>query len=444
MIWLWLSLLLVCSGVISASETALFALSRRTLYTFAHSPHALQRLAARLMEAPRSVLLTVLMSNTAVNVAIFAVSYIALEHLGERLPGAEAVGGIGTLLVVVLCGEMVPKALALRSSSRISPWAAALIQLLYTVLAPLRLVLGALLIEPITRLLSPSTPLPSAVSVEELRLLVQQSAHSGVLSSRENDMLQAIVTLREAHVREVMTPRVDVHFARERDTPDKVREVLVQARRRLIPVCVDDLDDIVGLLDARDFYLNQQTPYVRLLRPVSFVPEQIRLLPLLQHFRRQNTECAIVVDEYGGTSGLVTINDVLVRIVGDLGEDDHDAAAPATEEVDENTYALAGNLSIREWAETFGIRQVPRGVDTVGGLILARLGRPAHRGDSIHMLNLRLTVQKVRGRRIERVLLEREGAGGGDDAGEDGANGSGNGDEPPNGVRAREGEPPWM
>jgi CBS domain containing-hemolysin-like protein len=184
------------------------------------------------------------------------------------------------------------------------------------------------------------------------------------------------------------------------------------SRKRVVPACGRDLDDIQGLLYARDVLLAPGTALKHLLRPVEFVPEQINLAQLMRHFRERRAHFAIVVDEYGGTAGLVTNEDAVEWIVGDLPDEETAPFTPATEQLDENTYRLSGDLSVREWADRFGVGEIDRQIDTLGGLILSRLGRLPHAGDTIRIRNLTLMVEAVDRRRIERVILRR----GADDA----------------------------
>ena len=415
-IWLLLALLLLCSGTVSACETALFCLSRQELHRFRGSGGVLRRRVYRLMQQPRRVLMTVLITNTAVNVSIFAVSFVALERLHGHAVLAAA-GGIGVLLAVIVFGEMVPKGLALSNPGRFAPPAAVMISAIYTVVAPIQWLLAALLVDPITRLLAPSAPggqsssLPYAVTTDELRLLVEQSAREGAIDSKENEMLQAIVALDRASVREVMTPRVDLHWIRIDDDPAAVSRTMRESGRRKLPVCGRNLDDLRGVLYARDLLLNPKSPIRTLVRPIHFVPEQANLVQVIRHFREEAVRFAVAVDEYGGTAGLVSIRDVAGRIVGDLptGQDAPGLPTALAERIDENTYRLWGDLSVRIWADHFGVGEIDRHIHTLAGLILARLGRLPQAGDSVRIRNLTLTVESLNNRRIERVLLRREG-----------------------------------
>jgi CBS domain containing-hemolysin-like protein len=246
------------------------------------------------------------------------------------------------------------------------------------------------------------------VDTDELQLLVEHSARAGHIDTTENELLQSIVALPEASVREVMTPRVDIEFVRSSDDSRRIQHAVRSSSRRILPVCGRDLDDVRGLLVARDALLNPGAALGTLLRPPRYVPEQVNLAQLVRHFHEEKTHFAIVVDEYGGTSGLVTVDDVVEWIVGDLPESAPAGAEAAMEQIDPDTYRLSGDVSVRDWAERFGVEEIDRHVDTLAGLILSKLGRLPRPGDSVRLRNLTLTVESVRRRRIDRVLIRRQ------------------------------------
>jgi CBS domain containing-hemolysin-like protein len=406
MIWLALVFLLCCSGCISASETSLFGLNPQALHQFGRSGNALGRRVFQLMRAPRRMLMTILITNTAVNVAIFAISFIAADRLHDDHPTIAAAANVGVLFAVIVFGELVPKAIALSNARFFAPIAAAIITVLQLVLSPAHWILGRWVVDPLTRLLAPSARASDVVSTDELRLLVEHSACDGHIDAAENDWLQAVVSFSDVSVREVMTPRVDIRFV----FIDCDRETAIatarDAHRRQLPVCGRDLDAVRGVLRVRDLYLKPNATVRSLVRRVRFVPEQANLIQLLRHFREARSHLAIVVDEYGGTSGLVTTEDVVQRIVGILPDADPAARTDGAECIDENTYRIPAGLSARAWADRFGA-DIPAQVDTVAGLILSRLGRMPRVGDRVIVRNLTLTVESMLGRRIQHVLLQR-------------------------------------
>lgn len=407
MIWIALLFLVICSGAVSGSETVLFALTRKELQEARSSAGRYRRRAHDLMKNPRHVLMNVLITNTAINVTIFSVSFQASGAQPSQHPFVAVAIGIAVLFVVILFGEMLPKTLALSNAKALAPYSAALLGGLNTILAPIQRILSFFLVDPITRLLAPTKPDPTNVSVDELRLLVEHSAREGHIDAAENDMLQAVVGLTEISVREVMTPRVDIEMVSLHGDATTIRTAIEATRKRLLPVCGRDLDDVRGILPTRQAFLYPAAKITSLIQPAEFVPEQANLAHVMQHFRTARSHLAIVVDEYGGTAGIVTNDNLVARIVGDLPMTDDARKRSSTERIDDNHYLVDGNLSVRTWAERFAVGEIDDHIDTVGGLILSKLGRVPHVGDEVRVRNLTLTVESMSRRRIQQVLIKR-------------------------------------
>lgn len=360
------------------------------------------------MRTPRGVLMSVLICNTGINVAIFSISFLASRTLSDQHPAFAALVGVGTLLAVIVFGEMLPKAIALSNAKRVAPAAGAFISTMHAILAPLRLTLGWLIVEPVTRLLSPSQRPPDEVTTDELQLLVEHSARDGHINSTENELLQSVVALDDVSVRDIMTPRVDMIFCAVDQSREEVAALFAKHHLQRIVIRGRDQDDIRGVLDSRRFYLDPKREWLTLASPVKFVPEQVNLLQLLRELRSAPARLAVVVDEFGGTAGLVTLRGVTRWIVGEAPETPGESDKATTQRIDENTYRLSADLSARVWAERFGIQEIDRNISTVGGLVLSRLGRVPRGGESVRVRNLTITVESMRGRRIHKLLLSRD------------------------------------
>jgi len=410
-LWLWvlLLLLLIASGLVSGSETALFSLSRHDLYQLSRSSRPLQRLAARLMHHPRRVLLTILIANTLVNVLIFAISYVSFGREageGERSTLWASLGSVGSLVAVIVFGEVVPKGAAMGRARQLAPLAAPLVSGLSYVLTPLRVLLDGMIVEPLTRLLAPARTEPALVTTQELHLLVEVSQRRGVIDDDESALLQEVLELGQRKVRDEMVPRVDLKAFDIDGKPADLRRFMQEHRLKKAPVYRGDIDHIEGLIYAKSLFLHEQQDLRRLLRPVRYVPEQMRLDQLLEHFQHTKTQIAIVVDEFGGTAGLVTLEDALESVVGEIEPPERAPSVPSVEQIDDQTFLVAGGLSLREWADALGRRLRDPSVATLAGLVLAELGRVPQPGDVVRIGNVQLTVHQMRKRRIERLKIE--------------------------------------
>jgi len=259
----------------------------------------------------------------------------------------------------------------------------------------------------------------------ELRELVDLAESRGVVERGEREMIQSVFDLGDTIAREVMVPRTDVVFIESTKTVPQALALALRSGFSRIPVVADNVDDVVGLVYLKDLVRRgqdperaKQTKLDEVMRPAAFVPESKRIDQLLREMQTTNSHMAIVIDEYGGTAGLITIEDILEEIVGEI-RDEYDVEQAPVEELPDGAYRLTARLPVEDLGELFGV-EVPRSddVETVGGLLAQVLGRVPIAGSSATVYGLELTAENIRGRRnrIDTVLVRRlpapvEGAG---------------------------------
>ncbi|MFT5288965.1 MAG: putative hemolysin [Planctomycetota bacterium] len=394
-IWLlpFLASLLLASGFFSSSETALFSLSR-------DQHRRSSRTVQRLLERPQALLVTILLCNLLVNVMFFAFArrLVAPSEGGLR----EVLVALGGLTALLIFGEIVPKTLALRQRMGIARLAAPIIGILVVPFGRLSKPAMRLLELPhglLDRRLAPDRGL----TPEALARVLARGAKEGVLEGEEADILAEIVELDEVRVREIMTPRVDALFLNvDGSDRDELVTKAVAARQSWLPVVADSPDQIIGRVRLRELIREPGKSIDSMVMPVRFVPEVASALDLLRTLKEHRAAEAVVVDEWGGTAGYVTAEQVFEEIVGELRTED-EVRVPALVPLGENRYRVAGGLSVRDWNDSFGLRIVPHEFETVGGLVTARLGRIPRVGDEVLVENLHLEVSEVRGRRVLTV-----------------------------------------
>ncbi|MBK7877856.1 MAG: HlyC/CorC family transporter [Planctomycetes bacterium] len=402
-LWHWVALpvLLCCSAFFSSIETALFSLEEADLERAGAS-------AKRLMRDPQRVLLSVLLGNLFVNVLFFSVvsDLVPSDHEYQGL-----VWGAGALVTVLLFGEIVPKSLALRAPLAFARVGAGALVLFATVARPI-LAVARFALEVVVRALGGFAREESGLTTEDLAEVLESSAGHGVIEGDEADLLAEVVELEGVRVRELMTPRVDM-LALDVTVPlEEQRGIVDQALERRhvwLPVVRESPDDVVGQVRLRELLGGGARPLKDLVRRVQFVPEVASGLDLLRVLRESKAAEAVVVDEYGGTAGIVTIEDVFEQILGDLRVEDEEAP-PLVVALGEGRFRVAGALSIRDWNERFGHRVVPAGFQTIGGFVTALLGRIPRAGDRVRFGPLAFRVHDVRGRRVKSVDLSIEPA----------------------------------
>ncbi len=397
--------LLFSSAFFSGTETALFSLSREQVKDLRAHGHRVERLLALLTENPSGLLIAILFGNLVVNILFFCMSSVfALDVAARYGDWWQAVVGFVVLGVVILAGEIVPKAIGITFPRKVVRVGSAPLLGWFHFLGPVRLVL-----ELITKQMEPAEAHDEKLDADELKMLIDATRHDPTFGLQEKAIVEDIVNLPEIRVRELMVPRVQQMFRRA-DAP--AGEALAEAAMQeieLIPIYEGDEDNIVGVVDVRDLFVNDDPnrALAFFANPVSFVPEAKRADEMLREFLSGGHRMVCVVDEYGGLAGTVVLEDLLEEVVGEF----HVLDVPAIEQLGESKYRLPGNLGIREWRSLF-VGFLPDeatrdlALDTLSGLVVSLLKRMPSPGDVAKLGNLRFTVEQVRSRRIESVVLD--------------------------------------
>ena len=401
---LFMLALLGFSFFFSSSEAALFSMRRLDFEDLKKHGGIGANAALALLKDPRGLLAVVLFGNLLVNILFYAVSTVMIIDLGRRLGKPAAImASLSTLLLVVLFGEILAKTVAITAPQRISRTFAPFLQYFYQIVAPVRLGLASLMkkLEGRTGIVE-----PPHLEAEELSELVELAGSEGALVEHERRLVSEAVDLAELRVSHIMIPRVDMN-AHEDDTP--AGELLLAAARTghaRFPVYRESLDEILGVADVFDALREPERPLGELAHPVKFVPEQKLATELLAEFERERSDFAIVSDEFGGTAGLVTLEDIIEEVVGDIREP-HEKHQPAEiQKISDTRYLISGDVAADPWAEAIDIDPDDLGVDRLGGLVASLLGRIPREGDTVRRGALSFTVRRMRRRRVTQVLLE--------------------------------------
>ena len=370
--------------------------------------------------------------NLAVDLGAAASAAFALPYLAGVDPGVPAWTALvlGVALVLLIPCEALPRALGAahpRTAARVvrplvAPWLA----LARPLTSPLNRLAAS-----VRRVLAPRAGEPGRLTSEEVRSAVESSDEHLDLESEERDMVHSIFTFAETTVREVMVPRPDIVAVEEGVSLPEVIQAAREAQHSRLPVYRDTLDRIVGIVTVKDllarrYGLDGGRGLEGLLREPMVVPESKKIDELLREFQATGTHMAIVVDEYGGTAGLVTIEDVLEEIVGEI-QDEHDVEEPPYVLAPDGTLRVLGRMDLDDFAEVVGVRLEGEGFETVGGLVYSLLGRVPEPGAEVVAGGLVFRVAEMDGRRIRAVTVVRPAAavsaadaGEGADGGEDG------------------------
>lgn len=404
---LGLILLLGCSALLTGSEAAYFSLGRARLRRLAAAEKSPEKIDP-LLKQPHDLLVTLLVGITFINIGASALAATVAEHLFGQRGLAVAIGGMIFLLTVF--GEVLPMTLAVEYPQRFIAVARRPLTWLAVLLRPVRAVLSALTALTLRAVGSAPENEP-VITEDELRTLIDVGAREGVVERTEREMIHKVLELEDVLVRGVMVPRPDMFCLELSTPPARVLEAVRDNPHSRVPVYADNIDRIVGIL-----YTKELLPYVRRLpsdfdlrthlHPPYFVPESKRVHALLREFQAKKLDMAIVVDEYGSTAGLVTLEDVLEELVGEIA-DEFDKEERLIQALDARTFRVSGKLPIDELNAAIGLMLSREAYDTVAGWVLDLFGRIPHRGESMTTPEVTVTVEKVERTRVVEVLVTR-------------------------------------
>jgi putative hemolysin len=402
-----LGLLLFCSALLTGAEAAFFSLGRARLKELAREAGKEPGPLTPLLERPHELLVTLLVGITVVNIAASALATAVAGQLFGASGLAVAIPAMIFLLTVL--GEVLPMTLAVERPRRFSAVVSRPVAWLSVVLTPVRLALGGLAALTLRLVGSERRPGEPEISEEELRTLVDVGAREGVVERSEREMIHKVFELEDTLVRTVMVPRPDM-FCLDVTTPPA--ELLDRLREQLhsrVPVFEESVDQIIGVLYTKDLlpHLRGLPPDFDLrahVHPPYFVPESKRADALLREFQARKIHLAIVVDEYGGTAGLATLEDLLEELVGEI-RDEFDEEERLIQRVDPTTFRVSGKFPIDELNAATGLRISNESFDTVGGWVLDLFGRVPHKGEKKDWGDVRVSVEKVERTRVVEVLV---------------------------------------
>lgn len=394
--------LIILSGFFSGSETAYFNLKT-------HHDDIPQKLRD-LLSNPRSLLVSILTGNTIINVAIgsFA-AFITTTQISDNT-NIILLEVFIVSLVLIIFGEILPKILAMRFSKQFANMVYIPLRLFIFILYPITVLLN--LINQFVLKLFPKYE-KEFDTEEELEILADLGEEKGSLDEEESDMIRSIIKFDDKTVREIMTPRVDISGTPTNGNLDDVMDLISEKQFSKIPLYKDTMDDIIGILYAKDLvpYLVGSRPNIDLKsisRDAYFVPEQKPIDDLLNDFKDKKISLAIVVDEWGGTSGLVTLEDIVEEVMGEI-RDPFDIEKTPVELQTDGEYIVDGKISIYDLEEEIEGMEFPedRDYDTLGGLILDFLEDIPQKGQIIKYGSWTIQVVALSGNRITKVKITR-------------------------------------
>ena len=400
---------LLLSAFFSSSEAALLSLRKVRIRGLVESgAHGAERVAG-MVDQPARVLPTILLGNNLVNTSFAALATVITVTLMGEGRGVITATIVSTVVLLVL-GETLPKTIAIRHSeplfffyARILKWVE---MLLWPLVAPLKL---------INRLLASrlgSDP-RALFTEEEIKAAISIGMEAGAVEEEEAEMLEKVFRFGDRQVREIMTPRTEVVWL---EAGTVLRDFLTMYRdhsHTRFPVFEEHMENVTGVLSVKDVVtamargdLSESSPVTALLRPVDFAPDTKAVGPLFREMQKVGSQLTMIVDEFGGIAGLVTLTQLMEEVVGPVGEEGMEPEMEY-ETIDENTYHIDGGMQIDEANEELDLGLPTGDYETVAGFILEALGHIPAEGEHLHHNSLRLLVTHVRGMRVEKVMVTK-------------------------------------
>ncbi len=414
---LMIFILILVNAVLAMSEAALVASRKARLQQQAGEGNKSSALAIKLIEDPNIFLSTIQIGITLIGVLAGAVGGATIaESLAVVLHNIPYISeystsialGIVVLAITILTiwlGELVPKRLGLNSPEKIAQVVAGPMLFLSVVFSPfIKLMSGAT--NFVLRLMgvNPSTEPP--ITEEELQVLIDQGTQAGVFEESEQDMVEGVFSLGDQRVYSLMTPRTEIVWLDINDTLEEIRQKIAECPYSRFPVRQDTLEAIVGIVKSRDLLVaslfGNEIKLKEFVKPAFYIPETMFASRALEILKEKNTELLLVVDEFGGVQGLLTINDILEEIVGEM-----EGAEPQATQRQDGSWLLDGMLEIDEFKEIFNLNILPHEdeYETLSGFVMTSLGRVPQAADNFEWNNFRFEVMDMDGRRVDKVLV---------------------------------------
>lgn len=397
-----LAALILMSAYFSATETAFSSLNRIRLKNLANSGNKSAIRTLALAENYDRVLSTILIGNNIVNIASASLAtVIFVKYFGDA--GITISTVVMTVLVLIF-GEISPKSLAKEAPESFAMFSTPILSFFIFILTPLNFffMLWKKLLSKIFKVND-----SRGITEEELITLVEEAEQEGGIGTHEGELIRSAIEFNELDVTDVLTPRVDIEAVSEAEEKSRVAEIFLQTGYSRLPVFKNTIDNITGVINQKDFHnyvMHTDSPLDSIVKPVLYTTNSMKIYKLLKLLQQTKSHIAVVTDEYGGTLGIVTLEDILEELVGEIW-DEHDEIINQFEKLSENEYKISCSANLDKMFELFNInREID--ITTVSGWVTHELGKIPNEGDSFVFENLQITVSKTDYRRVIEILVK--------------------------------------
>lgn len=404
-----MAILVLFSAFFSSAETAFSSLNKVKLKSMMTNERKSKRIkkTITLSEQYDVVLSTILIGNNIVNIACTSIATLVFTgFFGENL--GTTLSTIVMTIIVLIFGEVTPKQIAKEKAENYAILVTPIVKFFIVVFSPLNMFFRGW-----TKLLNKLFGLGKVdtITEEELKTYVDEAQTGGEIDENESRLIRSSIEFDDIDVWDIITPRVDVEAVDKYSSFDEIEKVFKEKNFSRLPVYIGDIDHIVGLIHHRDFEAARDRNLKSLrtiLKPVPTVSPDTKISKVMRILQKSKTHLAIVVDEFGGTEGIVTLEDILEELVGEIW-DEHDEVSVDIEEVAENEYLVNGSASLEDFFEYFNIQKIEDEVTTVNGWVMMNLEKIPEKGDTFKFENLSAEVVSVDGKRADKIKIIVEG-----------------------------------
>ena len=393
---------LVCSSYFSATETAFSTMNHARMKTMADKGNKSAALALKLSDNYDTLLSTILIGNNLVNILLSSLATLLFVKMLGSSTGTTASTLVTTVLVLIF-GEISPKSIAKESPESFAMFSAPIIRVLMVVLTPVTWIFAQWK-KILTRLFKKDGD-DRAMTDEELMTIVEEAEQDGGIDAEESTLIRSAIEFMDLESIDIYTPRVDIVSVSLDESKEEIAKIFLDTGFSRLPVYEENIDHIIGIINQKDFHnfiYNTDRSIKEIVRPVLFI---MKIGSLLKKLQASKTHIAIILDEFGGTEGLVTIEDIVEELVGDIW-DEHDQVVTEIEKISNEEYLMAGSTSIDDVFEELGIEKEVD-VNTLSGWVMEVLACIPKEGDSFVSDGYKVTVVKMDERRIEKVRVQK-------------------------------------
>ncbi len=386
---------LIFSAYFSGTETAYLSFNRVRMKLLAED-NKKARLVLKLAEESDKVISTLLVGNNIVNILLSSLATVMFLEL-DRVNGAT-IATVVVTIVVLIFGEISPKTAAKQTADRFILFSAPILNVLVILLTPITVIFRGFQIV-LTKLFQTGE---EAISEDELITLVDEAEEDGGITKQEGDLIRSAIEFNGRDVQDILTPRVSISAVEENDPRSEIAQVFAETGFSRLPVYSDTIDNILGIIHEKDFFNNAERPLAEIITPALCVPPHMKIPDLLRKLQQVKTHIAVVVDEFGGTEGIVTLEDVLEELVGEIW-DEHDTVVEFFRQISDNSYLISCDADLQDLFEKFSIDEDEYDAVTVGGWVIQEIGRLPVPGDTFRYRHLSVTVTAVEERRVTEI-----------------------------------------